>query len=245
MTISIRGIFAATLLAGSALVAAPAFADEAPAGPITISGNASLVSDYRFRGLSQSAGEVAIQGGITATHDSGFYVGTWASSIVVGSEVDVFAGWSGEVTSGITLDGGLLWYAYPTLDDLPGKQNYFEPYASISGAVGPATIKVGAAYAWDQQALGGDDNLYLFSNVDFSIPNTPVTVSGHVGYVDGVQANSFLSGESDKSDWDWSIGATASIYGPLSIGVSYIGTSGPSTKDFSDDTVVATLTASF
>ena len=44
-------------------------------------GNVSLTTDYRFRGVSLSGGDPAIQGGITATHDSGFYVGAWSSSI--------------------------------------------------------------------------------------------------------------------------------------------------------------------
>jgi len=73
-------------IAGALLLAAtatPAFAQEetdAPA-PITITGSATVVSDYRFRGFSQSNEEAAIQGGFTVTHESGLYVGTWGSSI--------------------------------------------------------------------------------------------------------------------------------------------------------------------
>ena len=49
----------------------PAFAQEEPAGPITVSGSVALVSDYRFRGVSQTDKGMAVQGGITATHESG------------------------------------------------------------------------------------------------------------------------------------------------------------------------------
>lgn len=246
MLTSVRGAFAATLLAGTALAATPAFADEAAApAEITVSGNVALVSDYRFRGLSLSGGDMAIQGGITVTHQSGFYVGTWSSSIddadtgFGDQELDVFGGWSGEVTSGVTLDAGLLYYVYPGA--VSGfNSDYFEPYASVSGEVGPAKLKVGVAYAWDQAALGDEDNLYVYSNVDVAIPNTPVTLSGHVGYVDGVQAIS-----ADGNTFDWSVGASATVFGPLSVGVSYVGVGGPKVEDFSDDTVVATLTATF
>ncbi|MCJ2187943.1 TorF family putative porin [Novosphingobium beihaiensis] len=256
MTMSVRGAIAATLLAGTALAATPAFADEADApGPITISGDVTLVTDYRFRGVSLSGGDPAIQGGITVTHETGVYAGAWSSSIQGGGaygeqELDLFGGWSGEVTSGLTLDVGLLYYDYPGADKhtpLGAKNhvNYWEPYASLSGDIGPASLKVGVAYAWDQKSLGSEDNLYLYSDVDVAVPNTPVTVSGHIGYTDGVLAPEYLNGLSDQTGWDWSIGASATVYGPLSVGVSYIGVTGPSVDGFTDDTVVATVSASF
>lgn len=252
MLTSVRGILAATLLAGTALAATPAFADEADApADITVTGNVALTTDYRFRGVSQSDGDPAIQGGITVAHQSGFYVGAWASSIefggtnvLGGQELDVFGGWSGEVASGITLDGGLLYYVYPGADD-GLNSDFFEPYVSVSGDIGPAKVKVGAAYAWDQSALLDQDNLYVYGNVDFAIPNTPITLSGHLGYTDGVLAPPFLAGTADDSGLDWSVGASASLFGPLSVGVSYVGVEGPSIDGFTDDAVVGTLTASF
>ncbi|MCJ2177273.1 TorF family putative porin [Novosphingobium album (ex Hu et al. 2023)] len=249
MTMSVRGAIAATLLAGTALAATPAFADEADApAAITISGNVALTTDYRFRGVSLSSGDPAIQGGITVAHESGLYVSTWSSSINGGDvygqqELDILAGWSGEVTSGLTLDAGLLYYVYPS--GHVGDANYWEPYASLSGDIGPATVKVGVAYDWKQKGLGHDDNLYLYGNVDVAIPDTPLTVSGHIGYTDGVLAPEFLNGLDDRTGWDWSIGASATVFGPLSVSVSYIGVTGPSVDGFTDDTVVGTLTASF
>jgi uncharacterized protein (TIGR02001 family) len=255
MLLSVRSAVAATLLAGTALSAAPAFAQDAEAPKeITITGNVALTSDYRFRGVSQSAGDIAIQGGITVSHASGFYIATWASSIDLHSDVyghtemDLFGGWTGEVTPGLTLDAGLLYYAYP--DGHVGHAEFFEPYASVSGQAGPAKIKLGMNYAWKQQALPNfagnkkSDNLYLYGNVDIGIPSTPLTVSGHLGYADGALAPSYYS-TSDRTGFDWSIGASATIYGPLSLGVSYIGVTGPSVDSYTNDTVVATLTATF
>ncbi|HKT85446.1 MAG TPA: TorF family putative porin [Novosphingobium sp.] len=246
MLTSVRGIFAATLFAGAALAATPAFADEADApADITVTGNVSLVSDYRFRGVSQSNGDLALQGGITVTHASGFYAGGWSSSIsdeqfgIGDQELDLFGGWSGEVTSGLTLDAGLLYYVYPGAPK-GVNSDFFEPYASVSGQVGPAKLKVGVAYAWDQAALADQDNLYVYSNLDIAVPNTPVTLSGHVGYTDG-----FLAISADGNTFDWSVGASATVFGPLSVGVSYIGVGGPSIDKRTDDAVVGTLTASF
>lgn len=263
MLMSVRGVFAATLLAGSALAATPAFAGEADAPKeITVTGNVALTTDYRFRGVSLSGGDPAIQGGITVTHKSGVYVSTWSSSIKGGSvygeqELDLIGGWSGEVTPGLTLDAGLLYYVYPGndkhfLDGTKIHANYFEPYASLSGTVGPAKLKVGMAYAWKQNSLLNkagekDDNLYVYGNVDVAVPNTPVTVSGHLGYVWGPQAPGYVAEFTDMKEhgWDYSIGASATVYGPLSVGVSYIGVSGPSVDSLTDDAVVGTLTASF
>ncbi|MBS0329933.1 MAG: hypothetical protein JSR30_08780, partial [Proteobacteria bacterium] len=58
----------------TSLVGAPAFAmaDE-PASPHTLSANVSLTSNYVFRGISQTGGEPAIQGGLDYSHSSGFY----------------------------------------------------------------------------------------------------------------------------------------------------------------------------
>jgi uncharacterized protein (TIGR02001 family) len=261
MLTSIRSLTAASVFALSLAAASPAFADDAatpaPAPAFHVSGNVSLVTDYRFRGVSLSGGDPAIQGGITVTHASGVYVGAWSSSLaqtpVYGNqELDLFGGWSGEVASGLTLDAGLLYYVYPS--GHVGDGNYWEPYASLTGALGPAKLKVGLAYDWKQKGLldnAGNhaDNLYIYSNLDVGVPGTPLTVSGHVGYTDGVLAPCYYCAGTgtfnDKTGWDWSIGASATVLGPVSLGVSYIGASGASVKDYTDDALVGTLTASF
>ena len=252
MLSSIRGLLAATVLAGSLLAAAPALAQDEEEGaesPISISGNVAITSDYRFRGVSLSAGDIALQGGIDLTTTSGFYVGTWASSIQGGTpygevELDVYGGWTGDVAEGVTVDVGLLYYIYPTTDDplgLDPDTDYFEPYASISTTIGPVGATLGAAYAWDQDSLGGNDNLYIYTDWTLGVPNTPVTVNAHLGYTDGVLAPPFLAGTADGSGLDWSLGVSASIYGGLSGSLMYVGVEGPSIDGFTDDAIVATL----
>ena len=81
------------------------------------------------------------------------------------------------------------------------------------------------------------------------LPHTPLTISGHVGYTDGVLAPCYYCGGTatfnDQTGWDWSLGASGTVFGPISLGVSYIGVSGASVDGYTDDTVVGTLTASF
>ena len=116
MLTSIRGLLAVTLLAGSALAAMPAYADEAAPPPeVTITGSAAVVSQYRFRGLAQSDNKPAVQAAITIAHKSGFYLSTWGSSAsagagpinIGGTEIDIYGGWThGIGDSGFTVDVG-------------------------------------------------------------------------------------------------------------------------------------------
>jgi uncharacterized protein (TIGR02001 family) len=84
-----------------------------------VTGNASLTSDYRFRGVSQTQNAPAVQGGVDFAHSSGFYVGNWNSSIsselypgAAGIESDVYAGFK-KAFGGVTVDAGVLGYMYP------------------------------------------------------------------------------------------------------------------------------------
>jgi len=260
MRTSIFGLMAAPL---ALLSSVPAFAqDEGPrktetnapatSSPVSVSANVALTSDYRFRGVSFSAGDIAIQGGVDIAHDSGFYIGTWASSIEDSptfghTELDLYGGWSGEVSSGVNLDVGLLYYIYPNGEDgLAGPSDYFEPYASISGTLGPAEVTVGAAYAWDQSALGDEDNLYVYTDLGVGIPSTPVTVNAHLGYTDGILSPDVnLVTLNQSGAFDYSIGADYVITSNLTASVAYVGVEGPSVDGFTDDTVVFTISASF
>lgn len=245
MLASIRGFVAASAVAAG-LCAAPALAqDEAGSSAVDVTGNVSLVSDYRFRGVSLSGGDPAIQGGITVTHESGFYIGTWASSIDDAGtdfygdvELDVFGGWSGSVGEGLGLDVGLLYYAYPS--NASGVDaEFFEPYLTLTATLGPVTAKVGANYAWDQSAIA-DDSLYLRTDLSAGIPNTPLTLNAHLGYTDGA-----FSFDPDGESFDWSVGASATVLGSLTLGVSYVGVEAPTIDGITDDAVVVSLGASF
>ena len=238
------------MLAIAAAVPATAFAEEEIADGITISGEAAVVSDYRFRGFSQNGEDFAIQGGITIGHESGLYLGTWGSSInfANGTEIDVFAGYSTELGSGITGDIGLNAYFYPGGGS---GTTILEPYASLSGDIGPASLTVGAAWApGGQSALSDHSAIYVYSDVGVAIPDTPLTLKGHVGYS---KSDSALGGF-DGDVFDYSIGVDLS-YKALTFGVAYVNTDAPkrATPDYgnfkegvgADGAVVFSLGASF
>lgn len=245
MLTSARSLMAATLLAGAAFAAAPAMAQDAPASDITITGNAAIVSEYRFRGVDLSGGDIAVQGGIDAAHSSGFYVGTWGSSLdedTVGyghTELDIYAGWAGEVASGVTANVGVIQYIYPNAG--AGDFDYTEVYAKGTFALGPASTTVGVAYAPKQDSLGGTDNLYLYTDIGLGIPETPISLTAHLGYTDG-----FLTYTADGDAFDYSIGAKLALNEKLALGVSYVAADGAAAPyDFVDDAVVGTLSVAF
>lgn len=259
----VRRLAAGVALAGCAFAATPALADEtAPPSAITVSGNVALVTDYRFRGLSQSSGDPAVQGGITVSHASGAYAGVWSSSIdfaavgptaqdVYGSqELDLFGGWTGSVGGGVTADVGLLYYVYPS--GHAGHADFFEPYASVSTTLGPVTGKVGLNYAWKQAALnfnggGKDDNLYVYGELSAGIPNTRFSVSGHLGYTKGALSPKFATGETPDyaGGLDWNLGVTFAVAKHLSVTGQYVGVQGRSIDGYSNDALVGTLKLSF
>ncbi|MEZ5680353.1 MAG: TorF family putative porin [Erythrobacter sp.] len=251
MLTSFRGLCAASLATAGLFLATPVMAQDDETSDdsgLSMSANVAITSDYRFRGVSLSGGDAAIQGGIDVSHDSGFYVGTWASSIAGGDsygelELDVYGGWSGQLTDAVSIDLGAIYYIYPT-EDIGADVDYYELLGSLGFTLGPAEATVGVAYAPDQSSLGSEDNLYLYTDLGVGIPDTPFTLTGHLGYTDGVLAPPFLAGTTDDSGIDWSIGVSAA-HGNFEFGLSYVGTEGPSIDSFTDDAFVATVSASF
>ena len=245
---SILGLSAVAL----AVLSVPAFAQDEPASALTVTGSAAVVSDYRFRGISQSDKRFALQGGLTVTHESGFYVSTWGSSIddyvAAGSdqELDLIAGYS-RTFGAATVDVGVLYYYYPGSGG--ANTDFVEPYASIKGTFGPATAKLSAAYAPKSRALSVDggltreDNLYVAGDLAASVPNTPLGVSAHLGHSFGP---SYLTIGDEYTDW--SVGATYT-WSHLTFGVSYVDTDkslySPTGRNISKAGVVGSITASF
>jgi uncharacterized protein (TIGR02001 family) len=192
-----------TLLSLSALGAAPLAARAADEH--TFSFNAGAVSDYRYRGISQSRLDPAIQGGIDYSHSSGFYVGTWASSIKwikdaggdADAEVDLYGGYKGTITEGFSYDVGVLRYFYPD-SNVPVSPYTTEIYGALT--YGPGTFK------WSHSvtnlfgfADSKGSNYYDLSgtfDVGYGIMLTP-----HIGYqtVDG-------NSDFDYTDYSLTVG---------------------------------------
>ena len=255
MRTSFIGLAAVALAAVAGPALAQEAAPEAPKSPFTVSGGATLTSDYRFRGISQTNKHFAVQGTINVTHESGLYVGTWGSSvddyIANGgdAEVDLYGGFKYNF-SGTTADVGLLYYYYPGSGGV--NSDFIEPYASLSHTFGPVGAKIGAAYAPKQHGLyvgrkSREDNLYVYGEGSVTIPNTAFSITGHVGHTFGP---SYLS--IGKEYTDWNVGASYAWHG-LTFGVSYVDTNknafyvtpGGSLRNISKAGVVGSVGASF
>lgn len=99
--------------------------EEKPKSPHTFTGNISIISDYRFRGISQTMRRPAIQGGFDYSHTSGIYLGTWASNVDgtthfynnTSMEWDLYGGYKGKLfpcsIPNFTYNIGMIYYYYP------------------------------------------------------------------------------------------------------------------------------------
>jgi len=231
-------ISAAALLA--AMLPAAAFAQDEVAQSITITGSATIASDYRFRGVSQSDKEMAVQGGITLTHKSGLYAGVWASNLAgwgtfggANMELDLIGGYKMPLSDKAALDVGLVWYMYP---GGANESDFAEPYVKLTGTAGPATLTAGAAYAPKQHALANvsnapnsrgqkDDNLYLWGDSAVAVAGTPFTAKAHIGYSDGnpgLGPNGTSVAPTGRY-WDWSLGMDTT-WRNLTLNLSYVDT---------------------
>jgi uncharacterized protein (TIGR02001 family) len=240
-----------------ATTAAPALAQDAAQDDLSISGSVAVTSDYRYRGISQNQENFALQGSVNVEHASGLYVGFWGSTVDFDTavsdgpnqEIDLYAGYKTQLSDGVSLDAGLMYYWYPGGNGLT--TDYFEPFAKLTGELGPVEATGTVAYAWKQNALsfdvGRDDTLYLRGDLAYALGDAlPLTLKGGLGYSSG---RSILT-LGQKDYFDWSVGADAS-WENFTLNVSYIDTDlkrnvlGAAAFDQVDDAVVLTLTASF
>jgi len=244
---------AALAVVPAAFAATPALAEDAPAPTpaFTINGGATLVSDYRFRGISQTDKRFAVQGTFTIGHESGVYATVWGSSIddyVANGgdqEIDLIVGYKHTFEGGTTLDGGLLYYYYPGSHG--ANTDFAEPYLSVAHTFGPVTAKLTGNYAPSQKALtignGKEDNFYLAGDLSAGIPDTGLALAAHFGHSFGP---SYLTIGKEYSDWN--LGATYT-WKNLTIGAQYVDADGsfitPTGRNASKAGFVGTLGVAF
>jgi uncharacterized protein (TIGR02001 family) len=119
---------------------------KAPEPDYTLTGNISLVTDYRYRGISQSRLKPALQGTVDFAHKSGFYLGAFGTNIKwikdtppgnANVEIDLYGGYKGTITGDLGYDVGLLQYVYPGNDyaktsATAANANTLEAYAGLT-----------------------------------------------------------------------------------------------------------------
>lgn len=216
------------ILATLAALAAPLHAEESQETQAehSVTFNAAVISDYRYRGISQTRLQPALQGGADYTHNpSGLYAGTWLSTIKWtkdaggdgGAEWDLYAGKRGRIGEEASYDVGMLGYVYPSngLKHVPGFAD--ADTAEIYGQLG-----YGPAYAKYSLSLTN-----LFGFVD----------SRHSGYLDlganlGLGHRLTLNLHAGRQDvrhndaasyTDYKLGVTKD-FGVASLAVAFVGT---------------------
>lgn len=137
----------AVLLSVLTLCGAAFAQTKAPEPDWTVTGNATLISDYRFRGFTQTDFGPALQGGFDVAHKSGFYLGNWNSNVLQGLyngaslEMDFYGGYKAEIAKDVGYDLGLIYYYYPKSGAAGTTRiNNTEVYFGLSG--GPLSGKL-------------------------------------------------------------------------------------------------------
>lgn len=236
MKILKQSLIAASLLTSAA--AAPALMAEESG--VSVSGNVALVSDYRFRGWSQTDTEAAIQGGFDVDFGNGFSAGVWGSSIDFGGtgdtmELDLYAGYGssfGEGDSEVSYDFGYIYYGYPGADEVvisdSNKPDY--DYQEIYANIGYRGFSAGLAYS-DDYWLESGEFVYLSVGYEHELP-AGFNLALHYGYNDfsvaGDDSNpeeaarAFL-GDNEDSYSDWSVGVSKEVF-TLNADLSWVDT---------------------
>jgi uncharacterized protein (TIGR02001 family) len=189
-----------------ALSALPTVSHAEDADPLSF--NIGVVSDYRFRGISQSRLDPALQGGVDYAFPAGFYIGAWGSTIHwikdagtiakvdAGNgpvEIDLYGGYKGEIQKDFTYDVGLLQYYYPSqhLSNIPNtySPNTLEVYGALT--YGPATIKYSHAVTRLFGFQSSKGSGYLEAAATFDVGGG-FSVTPHIGHQE-VRHNSSFS----------------------------------------------------
>jgi len=152
----------------------------------------TATNDYDFRGITQSAGDPAIQGSIDYAHASGWYIGAWGSNIDFGVpsggplhdpklEVDLYTGFTKTLDSGLSYDVGGVYYTYPDETDF----NYVELYGGV-GFTAKSGLSVKGKFFYSPD-FGGDftqgdtEAEYLTADLTMPLPAN-FSILAHAGY---------------------------------------------------------------
>lgn len=235
------------ILALALSTALPALAQEAAAPADPLSFNVSVTTDYRYRGISQTRLKPALQGGADYASPSGFYIGTWGSTIKwikdgggdAPVEIDVYAGYKTEVSKDLLLDVGVLQYYY-NKNKLNPSANTLELYGALTA--GPATAKLSYSTSNLFGFADSKGSLYLDLSATFDLGDG-LMLTPHLGRQD-VRHNKTYS----YTDYSLTLSKDFSglVFSGAIVGTdtdAYVG--GPSAKNLGKAGLVLSLKKSF
>jgi len=150
----------------------------------------TAVSDYDFRGFSQSGTDPALQGSADyAFGDSGFSIGAWASNVDFSPydgdiETDLYANYAGKINDTFSWTTGVTYYMYPgsSANDtlgLPAIGEYWEAYVGFNA--GNFSFKQWYADDFYEAGVSAE---YTEANYTASI-NDKFSLAFHAGYAWG------------------------------------------------------------
>lgn len=199
----------------------------ASAANAELTGTVTAVSDYNWRGITQTGQDPALQGSIDYSMENGFYVGAWASNVDFGdccdesAEVDLYAGFSGG--DAVTWDVGFLYYWYPGADDL----DFPEVYAGLGYKWFEGKIWYSSDFAnYSEQAW------YLEGNAAYELPAN-FGLEAHIGYSTG---DGIEEAYGQDNYFDWAVGVTYAL-GNFDLGLKYADGSDLETLDGTPDDI--------
>ena len=230
-----------TALAALAALATIAAAGAAHAGDGPFTANVGLVSDYAYRGSSQTDERPALQGGFDYAHDSGLYAGVWGSNVSWLSdsnpnvhnslELDIYGGYKGTIGA-IGYDVGLLQYYYPG-----SYPKGFNSPDTLEGYIGLSWEFLSFKYSYAFTDLFGYDRSDGSQYYDLGAAvdvGGGFTLAAHVGYSD-------IKGQDDYTDWK--LGVTKE-FGGFNFGLHYVDTD-VDNADLADERVILSIAKSF
>lgn len=186
-----------------------------------LSANIGATSNYVWRGVTQTDDQAAISGGLDYAHDSGFYLGTWASNVDFDddttAEVDLYGGYAGEV-SGVGFDVGAIRYFYPGGDDL----DFTEIYASVSFSLFSAGVNYIVDSEVDDESGSNetfiDGDIYYYVGASYEVMPT-WTVGGTIGHFD-FEDDGVASTETSYTHYQLDVGKSAGDLGDFTLSLS-------------------------
>lgn len=175
-------------------------------------GNVALATDYHFRGISQTDGDPAIQGGFDYANGA-FYAGAWASNVAFssGPELDLYGGVT-PALGPVSLNLGVIAYLYPGASDDAAEFDYYE--AKIAATIAPIEdlSLTGAAYYSPDYFGETDAGLFLELTGAYAITDA-FNVSGGYGHQSIDDVDGPGPGAADGDYNTWNLGATYAFSG--------------------------------
>jgi uncharacterized protein (TIGR02001 family) len=201
---------------------------EPPKSDWSVSYNFAFTSEYVFRGISQTAENPTVQGGVDVGYKM-FYAGVWASGLDFGAavdpwaEIDVYAGIK-PVVGPVTFDIGVIYYIYPGATDPLAELDYVEFKLGASGDIWKGGT-LGATVFYSPEYTGETGNVWTvegsFAQVLPSIRDIVPTFSALIGYQSGDAAAYSLLVNGDDHYFYWNAGLTLGFHERFSIDFRY------------------------